>query len=136
MKQHIKTAWTFLAVIALAVIAAGCASTLPNEENMTVSAGFKPITPTKPDQQAILAKLPSYKVTRVVYAGKTYYVLPDRANNKAYVGGPKQYAAYKQLRLAKQMSNDNLEAGQLGQGDSQNMGDWNGWGVWDPTDWY
>ena len=31
--------------------------------------------------------------------GKTYYVFPDAAHNQAYVGGPKQYETYHQLRL-------------------------------------
>jgi hypothetical protein len=31
--------------------------------------------------------------------GKTYYVFPDAALNQAYIGGPKQYQAYRQLRL-------------------------------------
>ena len=40
-------------------------------------------------------------MTLVQKSGKTYYVFPDAAHNRAYVGGPKRYQAYKQLRLAK-----------------------------------
>jgi hypothetical protein len=37
------------------------------------------------------------KVTLVQKDGKTYHVFPAAANNQAYVGGPEQYQAYKQL---------------------------------------
>jgi hypothetical protein len=30
--------------------------------------------------------------------GKTYYVFPDAARNLAYVGGPKEYETYRQIR--------------------------------------
>ena len=33
-------------------------------------------------------------MTLVQKSGKTYYVFPDAAHNRAYVGGPKQYQAY------------------------------------------
>ena len=46
-------------------------------------------------------------------SGKTYYVFPDAANNQAYVGGPKQYQAYRQLRLQKQMADEKLEAAEM-----------------------
>jgi hypothetical protein len=56
---------------------------------MAVAAGFKTIKPTKPDQQKTLEKLPSDKFSRITYFGRTYYVLPDKADGQAYVGGPK-----------------------------------------------
>ncbi|HEY5894901.1 MAG TPA: hypothetical protein VIT91_16900 [Chthoniobacterales bacterium] len=134
--KHLLTLFKYLTALALVALAAGCATELQEKENLAVSAGFKVITPTKPDQQALLAKLPAGKVTRITYAGKTYYVLPDRANNQAYVGGPKQYQAYQQLRLANQLSNENLEAAQLNEAAAMGWGDWGGWGGgWGPG-WY
>ena len=126
--KPIQIACKYLAVLPLAVFAFGCAADLHEKENLAVAAGFKVITPTKPDQQAILAKLPADKVTPVKYKGKTYYVLPDAKNNQAYVGGPKQYQSYQQLRVAKQISNDNLMAAQMNEDASMNWGAWNGWG--------
>lgn len=119
---------TSLVAITLLALAVGCAGNLQEQENLTVAAGFKPITPTKPEQSALLAKLPADQVTRITYEGKTYYVLPDVKNNQAYVGGPKQYQAYQQLRLAKQISNQNLEAAEMNQAASMNWGAWGGWG--------
>jgi hypothetical protein len=123
----ILTSLKYLTAIALAVLAAGCASDIQSKQNMAVAAGFKVITPVKPDQQAILPTLPAGKVTQITYQGKTYYVLPDVKNNQAYVGGPAEYQAYQQLRLAKQLSNENLQAAQMNQMASTNWGAWGGW---------
>jgi hypothetical protein len=127
MKQ-IAASFKYLAALALLALAVGCATDLQNKENLAAAAGFKLITPTKPDQQAILAKLPADKVTPVKYQGKQYYVLPDAKNHRAYVGGPKQYQAYQERRLANQISNDNLMAAQLNEDAAMNWGAWNGWG--------
>jgi hypothetical protein len=124
--KPIRISFKYLTALALLALAVSCATDLQNKENLAVAAGFKVITPGKPDQQALLAKLPADKVTRVNYRGKTYYVLPDVKNNQAYVGGPKQYRAYQQLRLAKQLSNENLEAAQMNE--MSNWGAWGGWG--------
>ena len=114
-----------IAALALVAAAAGCATTdALNNDNLAVAAGFKMITPKKPDQQAILAKLPKDKVSPVTYQGTTYYVLPDAMNNVAYVGGASQYQDYQRLRVAKQLSNNNLEAAQM------NEMDWGAWGGW------
>ena len=40
-------------------------------------------------------------MTVVQKDGKTYYVFPDVAHNLAYVGGPKEYETYRQIRLQK-----------------------------------
>ncbi|HET7836980.1 MAG TPA: hypothetical protein VFL43_14285 [Variovorax sp.] len=114
-----------VAAVALVAMAAGCATTdALNNDNLAIAAGFKMITPKQPDQQAILAKLPKDKVSPVTYQGATYYVLPDAMNNVAYVGGATQYQDYQRLRVAKQLSNNNLEAAQM------NEMDWGGWGGW------
>jgi len=67
-------------------------------------------------------------VSLVQKDGQIYYVFPDAANNQAYVGGPQQYQTYKQLRLANQLSNENLEAAEMRQDASMNLGAWGGWG--------
>jgi hypothetical protein len=127
MKQ-IQIAFKFLAVISLLALAVGCASDEQNKQNLAVAAGFKIITPTKPDQISLLQSLPVDKVTPVNYHGKTFYVLPDAKNNQAYVGGTEQFQAYQQLRLAQHLSNENLQAAQMNQAASMNWGTWGGWG--------
>jgi len=135
--RQIPNAFKLMAVLALAALAASCATNSQGKQGMTVAAGFKAITPKTSNQQAILASLPADQVTPVTYQGKQYYVLPDAANNQAYVGGPKQYQTYQQLRLAKQLTNDNLEAAQMNQMASMNdWGAWGGWGGWGGPGWY
>jgi hypothetical protein len=60
--------------------------------------------------------------------GKIYYVFPEAANNQAYLGGPEQYQAYKQLRLANKLANENLEATEINQDESMNWDMCGGWG--------
>lgn len=129
MNQRVNTFKWLAATVSFALIA-GCAtndSALSND-NLAIAAGFKVITPSKPDQQAMLAKLPKDKVSPVAYQGTTYYVLPDSMNNLAYVGGLPQYQDYQRLRVAKQLSNNNLEAAQMNEMNSMDWGDWGGWG--------
>jgi hypothetical protein len=131
MKQ-IQTAFQFLTALALAALAAGCAGHPLDKQNVAVAAGFKVITPSKPDQQDILRKLPKDKVTRITYNEKTYYVLPDLKNNQAYVGGPKQYEAYQQLRQKQLKNSKSLEeAREAGTGEPLDRMNWDEWRGWD-----
>ena len=125
-----------LAAVALLALVAGCANSLQSKENLAVAAGFKTITPSKPSQVARLKSLPPDKVTRITHKGKTYYVLPDVANNVAYVGGPQQYQSYQQLRFAKKLSDQKLEAAEMNEDATMNWGAWGGWGAWPPMGWY
>jgi hypothetical protein len=130
--KYLQITGKYLAILAFAALAFGCAADLKNKENLAAAAGFKPITPNGADQQAILAKLPADKVTRITYKGKMYYVLPDAKNNQAYVGGQTEYQAYRQLRQQQQISNDNLMAASMNQDASMNWGAWGGWGYVGP----
>jgi hypothetical protein len=134
MKQTRK-ALQFLAIVALAAFAVSCASQMETTENLAVAAGFRSITPGNTEQQAILASLPAGKVHQVNYRGKTYYVLPDASKTQAWVGGPKQFQTYQQLRLARQISNENLMAAQMNQMAAMDWNTWGGWGGWGPAFW-
>jgi hypothetical protein len=122
-----------LVVALVAILAVGCASNnLLDKENAATGAGFKIITPAKPEQLALLQKLPPDKVTPITYGGKVYYILPDLANNRAYVGGPRQYEAYKQFRQKQQMNSENYlappDSVQMVEVNAMNWGEWGGWG--------
>ena len=113
----------------------GCASTqtgTQNKESMLAASGFKLITPKTAQQQQKLQNLPPGKVTMIQKKGKTYYIFPDPANNRAYVGGPKEYQAYQQLRVAKQLARENLESAEMYQDAEMQWSLWGGWGVWGP----
>lgn len=55
--------------IALIVMASGCATAHPDRDKIAISAGFKILTPTTPEQKALYAKLPEDSVTPVQYKG-------------------------------------------------------------------
>ena len=127
--KHIFTGLNLIGAFALLAVAVGCTSMqTQNKENLLIARGFKVIVPHTAAQQQKLQALPPDHVTLVQKDGKTYYVFPDAANNQAYVGGPKQYQAYKQLRLENKLANDNLEAAEINQDASMDWGSWGGWG--------
>jgi hypothetical protein len=120
MKQ-ILAPFRILPTIALLALAVGCANTRSKEDSL-VAAGFKVSVPKTAAQQQKLKSLPPDKVTVLQKDGKTYYVFPDVARNLAYVGGPKEYETYHQIRLQKKK----LEEIQWKENAEQI--DWGGWG--------
>jgi hypothetical protein len=122
--KRIFTGFNLIGAIALLALAVACTSTqTQTKENLLIAAGFKVIVPSTAAQRQKLQTLPPGKVTLVQKDGKTYYVFPDASNNQAYVGGSTQYQAYRQLRLANKLANENLEAAEL-----MDWGGWVGWG--------
>ncbi|CAN5905866.1 hypothetical protein BH11VER1_BH11VER1_07340 [soil metagenome] len=124
-----------LAALAFTALTVSCATHMEAQQDLAVTAGFKVITPVKPDQVALLPTLPKDHVTRINYRGKTYYVLPDLENNKAYVGGPAEYERYDQIRLAKQIDAAHAESKQMDQMETYNQMNWGAWGGWGGAGW-
>jgi len=125
MKQ-IRYSLIIIGAAALLALAAGCATTATTSTtDMLTAAGFKLVSADTPKKQELLASLPTGQLTLITWKGKSFYVQPDVPNNRAYVGTPTEYQAYQQLRLAKQLSNDNLMAAQMNQ---DAMDRWNVWG--------
>ena len=127
----------------LTSIAAACAAFLvscsttqtstQNKESMLVASGFKTIIPKTAAQQQKLQNLPPGKVTMIQKKGKTYYIFPDPANNRAYVGGPRQYQAYQQLRAENKLTREDLETAEMYQDSEMQWSLWGGGeGVWGP----
>ena len=113
------------------VLSMGCAttqSTTQNREAMLAASGFKTITPKTAAQKQKLQNLPPGKVTMIQKKGKTYYIFPDPAHNLAYVGGPKQYQQYQQLRIDNKLAKESLETADVYQ-DAEMQ--WSVWGGWD-----
>src|SRR5438093_9093902 len=133
MKQIVSC--KMISAAALLALTIGCASTqsTQNRENMLVASGFKVITPKTPAQQQKLQNLPPGKVTMIQKGGKTYYIFPDPANNRAYVGRPKEYQAYQQLRATNKLATENLETAAMYQDAEMQWRLWGGGeGVWGP----
>ena len=135
MKQ-IQIAFNMISVIALLALTLGCATTqtsTQNKESTLVAAGFKTITPKTAAQQQKLQNLPPGKVAMINKKGKTYYIFPDAAHNQAYVGGPKEYQAYQQLRTENKLAKEDLEIAEMNQDEAMEWGAWGGWGAgWGP----
>jgi hypothetical protein len=127
--RHIFLATTTAACTALLF---GCATTqtgTQNRENMLVASGFKVITPKTAAQQQKLQNLPPGKVTMIQKGGKTYYIFPDPTHNRAYVGRPKEYQAYQQLRATNKLATENLETAEMYQDAEMQWSLWGGWGA-------
>jgi hypothetical protein len=122
---HLFTGFRLMGAFALLAFAVGCANT-PQTENLLSAAGFTTKLATTAQQQQHLKTLPPDKVTVAQQNGKTYYVYADPAHNQIYVGNPSQYQRYQQLRLANNLTQENLEAAELNQQTAM------GWGVWGP----
>jgi hypothetical protein len=109
-----------------------CASTqtsTQNKESMLVASGFKVITPKTTTQQQKLQNLPPGKVTMIQKGKKTYYIFPDPVQNKAYVGGPKEYQGYQQLRAENKLANEDVETAEMYQDAEMQWSLWGGWGA-------
>jgi hypothetical protein len=100
---------------------------------MLVASGFKVITPKTAAQKQKLQNLPTGTVTMINKGKKKYYVFPDPSHNQAYVGGPKEYQAYQQLRADKKLSREDLQDAEMYQDATMEWSVWEGGeGVWGP----
>ena len=126
--RYILLATITAAGTALLVSCASTQTSTQNRESMLAASGFKTITPKSAAQQQKLQQLPPGKVTMIQKKGKTYYIFPDPAHNLAYVGGPKQYRQYQQLRTDNKLAKESLETADMYQDEEMQ---WSVWGGWD-----
>jgi hypothetical protein len=121
--KPISTLFTCLGIMVLLAVAAGCAN--PRQtENLLTLAGFKPVAASSAKQQQLLKALPPGKISPIQRKGKTYYVFPDVAHNQAWVGSPKQYRDYQQIRTDYQLSHEGPAAADMAQSASSDYDDW------------
>ena len=133
-----STTHLFLTGIAIgyAALLMSCASAQnisQNRESMLVASGFKVITPKTAAQKQKLQNLPTGTVTMIKKGKKKYYVFPDPPHNQAYVGGPREYQAYQQMRADKKLSREDLQDAEMYQDANMEWSVWGGGeGVWGP----
>jgi hypothetical protein len=127
--RHILLATITAVCTAMLVSCASTQTSTQNRESMLVASGFKVITPKTAAQQQKLQNLPPGKVTMIQKGKKTYYIFPDPAQNKAYVGGPKQYEEYQQLRAENKLAKEDLESAEMYQDTAMEWSLWGGWGA-------
>ena len=131
MKADAAKCIDLIAIVCIALFV-GCASTqtaIQNRESVLVASGFKVITPKTAAQQQKLQNLSPGKVTMIQKGKKTYYIFPDPVHNRSYVGGPKEYQAYQQLRATNKLVKENLETGRMYQDSEMQWSSWGGWGA-------
>jgi hypothetical protein len=127
MKQLLFNRPPRIVVAPGADVSGGCAtSNAPSERSAGRCRLFSRRTADTPKKQELLKSLPADKLSLITIKGHSFYVQPAGPNS-AYVGTPAEYQAYQQLRLAKQLSNDNLMAAQMNQDAMDRWG-----GVWGP----
>src|SRR5260370_42473386 len=94
---------------------------------MLIAAGFKTITPKTTAQQQKLQALPPGQLAQITKNGQTFYVFPDAANNRAFVGGPDQYQALVNYRLSQHLAAEPLATITVYACPALGWNTWNGW---------
>lgn len=112
----------------------GCHS-LQKKEALLTESGFRVISPATPAQAAHLKSLQASTkghLTPVRKHGQTLFLLADAKQNRLYIGNQSEYQAYKQLRLARQLSEDKAATKDL---NADASAEWNAWGGLDSPLW-
>ena len=91
-----------------------------SKEKMLVAAGFQIRPADTPQKQAALSALTPYKIQMRRKANAVYYSYADPKQNRLYIGGPKEYAAYQKLSLQQEIAEEQEMASM----------DWDMWGPW------
>jgi hypothetical protein len=131
--NRIRSLISIVCAAAVSLLVAGCETTgdKKSNEELLVASGFKQHLADTAQKQKLLASLPAGRISTIQKNGHTYYVYPDMANNSALVGTNAEYQSYLQLKLAKKLSDQNLEAAQLNAMPPVGWGAWGGWaGGW------
>ena len=112
--------------LALVLFLAGCAGhTTQRTEDMLSAAGFDVKVASTPKQLQHLATLPPYKMIRLQRNGKERYVYADPAQKVIYVGGDFAYTRYRDLRLSKNLAEQNIQDAEF---NAERAAEWDVWG--------
>ncbi len=134
MKKFMKTFLNSVklsALLALLILAAGCATT-KQTENMLAAAGFKVIAASTPQQEQKLKSLPPGKITLAKRNGKSYFVFPDQAHDRIYLGTPREYQNYQQMLLDQKIAAQNRVDADMSSADGVG---WDQWSDWEILNW-
>ena len=103
---------TFVAALVLYTLITGCASTpsTAEVESLLTAAGFKTVVASTDRQLRQIPTLPAGQVTVVTQTGKNWFLYPDLARNRVYVGTEKEYRAYLNLRAQNNLPDVDPEA--------------------------
>jgi hypothetical protein len=119
------------AILALLVLVAGCA-TAQHTENLLSAAGFKVVVAGAPKQEQKLKSLSPGKITMVRRNDRTYYVFPDAAHDRIYLGTRREYQNYQQMLLDNKIAAQDRVDAEMAPVDGS---DWNDWDSWEILAW-
>jgi hypothetical protein len=88
-----------LGALALMMFVAGAlAATKPPQidESELLALGFKVLVPTTKAQEDWVKRLAPGQIRAMQRTGKKFYIVPDASKKQIYVGGPNEYAAYRE----------------------------------------
>jgi hypothetical protein len=113
-------------ILLFANLMAGCAGHNPQStEDLLSAAGFNVVIATTPQQLKHLATLPPYKMMRIQRNGKDRYVYADPARKLIYVGGLFSYDRFRDMRLAKNVTEEDLQDAKF---NAEIASGWDAWG--------
>ena len=90
---------TVIVAFAASMLVAGAAGAVTPriDESQLLDLGFKVLVATTTVQQEWVKNLPPGRIRPMQRNGKKFFIYPDASKNQIYVGGPKEYEAYRQL---------------------------------------
>lgn len=124
---------TLTTLLTLSLLAAGCAAMreerIHQKENLLAAAGFKMKLADTPQALAQLQAMPQNRmIARSAPDGSLVYTYADLQGCKClYKGHAPEYEQYKQLAIARQLAQDQVEAAEANEAASM---DWGWWGPW------
>jgi hypothetical protein len=114
-------------ILLIATLLPGCAGHNPQStEDLLSAAGFNVVIASTPKQLNHLAHLPPYKMMKIKRNGKNKYVYADPSRKLIFVGDLFSYHRYKDMRLEKNVTEEDLQDAKF------NAEDASGWDVWGP----
>ena len=108
-------------------------------ERALVTSGFKVKTAATEAQRAQLRGLPADRITMVKQDGKTYYLYPDKRQERLYAGDQWAYQAYKGYVKNNHLRKEGAFVFELNPTDKANnrtVQEWHGWSpfpAWAPA---
>jgi hypothetical protein len=87
----------FVVSVMVAGAAGAAAPAPPVDEAELLGLGFKVLVATTTAQQDWVRRMAPGQIRAMQRTGKKYFLYPDASRNQVYVGGPKEYDAYRQL---------------------------------------
>jgi hypothetical protein len=122
---------TLLALIGVGGTTQSIAAVADTEqEQVLVSSGFKARPARTPEQRRQVRELPDNQFTMVKQNGNTYYLYPDKKDNRLYAGDQYAYRAYERYFKDKQLRAQGVFVYPLrweNKSDPRNVKVWHGW---------